>query len=118
MKMPLKKEDAARIKKNYKTIIDSLKIDNILDQMFQEDVFELDDIENINSKATQKDRNRQFVTLLIRSHQKGYKVFIECLKEDDVYADIAQQIESTQVEIIKDEKIGMYIWFYEKRINC
>ncbi|XP_071161202.1 uncharacterized protein [Mytilus edulis] len=107
--MPLKKEDAARIKKNYKTIIESLKIENILDQMIQEDVFELDDIEKINSRATQKDRNREFVSLLIRSHQKGYQVFIECLKEDDVYADIAQQIENTKVEIIKDERIEDWI---------
>ena len=111
--MPLKKEDAARIKKNYKTIIESLKIESILDQMIQEGVFELDDTDKINSKATQKDRNREFVSLLIRSHQKGYQVFIECLKEDDVYADIAQQIESTKVEIIKDERIGRYI-IYEK----
>lgn len=106
--MPLKKEDAARIKKNYKTIIENLKIDNILDQMIEDDVFDLDDLEKINSRTTQKDKNREFVALLIRSRDKGYKVFINCLKEDESYKDIAHQIENTQVEKIKDENIGRY----------
>ncbi|XP_052072628.1 uncharacterized protein LOC127710717 [Mytilus californianus] len=107
--MPLKKEDASRIKKNYKNIIENLRLDSILDQMIEDEVFDLDDLEKINSRATQKDKNREFVTLLIRSHQKGYEVFIKCLKEDDSYKDIAQQIEDTKVEIIQEEKIEDWI---------
>lgn len=106
--MPLKKEHAFRIIKNYKSII-SLKMDNIIDQMFQDGVFDLDDLEKIYSKPTQKEKNREFVTLLIRSHKRGYEVFIKCLKEDESNKEIAHQIETTQEEIILDEYMGRYM---------
>lgn len=105
--MPLSKVHAFKIKKNFTSIISNLRIDDIVDHMINEDVFDYDDMEKINSKATQKDKNREFVTILIKRHSKGYEEFIKCLRDSEVYVDIADQIEKTVVDVVENETRGM-----------
>ncbi|CAC5411735.1 unnamed protein product [Mytilus coruscus] len=107
--MPLTKVHAFKIKKNFTSIIANLKIDDIVDHMINEDVFDYDDMEKINSKVTQKDKNREFVTILIKSKPKGYEEFIKCLRESGVYGDIADQIEQTVVEVVENETLESWI---------
>lgn len=101
--MPLTKDNESKITSNYETIINELVIVDILDHMITKGIFTIDDSERINSKSTQKDKNREFVTILIRSKPAGYKEFIKSLRKDEkAYESIADQIENTVVEEDED----------------
>jgi hypothetical protein len=97
--MPLSKENEQKITKNYARIVNELLHVKIVDALISKEVLSLDDGERINSKATQLDKNKEFIRLLLKGPEKGYNEFIEELRNDPVYVDLADQIEKTEVNI-------------------
>jgi hydrogenase maturation factor HypF (carbamoyltransferase family) len=45
-----------------------------------------------NSNPTPSDKNREFITILIRGPEKGFNEFIEELRKDSVYVTLVDQI--------------------------
>ncbi|XP_063407241.1 uncharacterized protein LOC134690981 [Mytilus trossulus] len=110
--MPLTKENESKILKNFETIINELVIVDIVDHMITKGIFTIPNSETINSKPTQKEKNRAFVTILIQGKPAGYKEFISSLRKDEkAYDSIADQIENTVIQEDEDvdETIGEWI---------
>ena len=105
--MVLSKENEAKIKKNYSSIVKQLSLHKILDELISKNVISLDDQERImsNSNPTQLDKNRVFINILIRGSEKGFNEFIEELRKDSVYVTLADQIEKTEV-VIQEPTLG------------
>ena len=99
--MVLSKENEAKIIKNYISIVEQLSLKKILDELIGKHVISLDDQEWImsNSNPTPSDKNREFITILIRGSEKGFNEFIEALRKDSAYVTLADQIEKTEVDI-------------------
>jgi hypothetical protein len=99
--MVLSKENEAKIMKNYSSIVKQLSLNRILDELISKNVISLDDRERImsNSNPTPSDKNREFITILIRGPEKGFNEFIEELRKDSVYVTLVDQIEKTEVDI-------------------
>jgi len=97
--MPFSKENEQKIKKNYERIVKGLSHVKIVDALISKEVLTFDDGERIDSKATQLDKNKEFIRLLLKGPEKGYNAFIEELRKDSVYVELADQIEKTEVNI-------------------
>jgi hypothetical protein len=99
--MVLSKENEAKIMTNYSSIVEQLSLHKILDELISKNVISLDDQERImsNSNPTQSDKNREFIKILIRGPEKGFNEFIEALRKDSGYVELADQIEKTEVDI-------------------
>jgi len=103
--MPFSKENEQKIKKNYERIVKGLSHVKIVDALISKEVLSIDDGERINSKATQLDKNEEFIRLLLKGPEKGYNEFIEELRNDSAYVELADQIEKTEV-IIQESTVG------------
>ena len=103
--MPLNKENEQKITENYNIIVNELLHVKIVDALIRKEVLTIDDGERINSKATQLDKNKEFIRLLLEGPEKGYNEFIEELRNDPVYVELADQIEKTEVNI-QEQTLG------------
>jgi hypothetical protein len=63
------------------------------------------DGERIDSKPTQLDKNKEFIRLLRKGSEKGYNEFIEELRNDPIYVELADKIEKTEVNI-QEQTLG------------
>ena len=104
--MPLSKENKQNITENRERIVNGLSHVKIVDALISKEVLSLDDGERINSKATQLDKNEEFIRLLLKGPEKGYNEFIEELRNDPVYVELADQIEKTEVVNIQELTVG------------
>lgn len=116
--MPLRKVDEKKITKNYKRIITGIDIDRIdlLDTFIQEEIFSHDDVERVKSKPTTQDKNREFIRLLVGSKPEGYQAFIDFLKSDGAYKDLAEEVDSTKIPE-QEESLSIEKWIGEDRIQ-
>ena len=73
---PLFKEDAYRIKRNWKFLKSNLLQNDIRDDFMVEDIWDLPDFEKIDAEKTTEEKNEVFLKLLLQSGEKAYKVFI------------------------------------------
>jgi hypothetical protein len=103
--MPFSKENEQKIQKKYNSIVKELSHVKIVDSLISKIVLTIDDGERINSKPTQLDKNKEFIRLLLKGPEKGYNEFIEELRNDPVYVDLADQIEKTEVNI-QEQTLG------------
>ena len=103
--MPFSKENEQKIRKNYNIIVNEVLHVKIVDALISKEVLTIDDGERINSKATQLDKNKEFIRLLLEGPEKGYNEFIEELRNDPVYVELADQIEKTEVNI-QEQTLG------------
>ena len=104
--MPLSKENKQKITKNYSIIVNELLHVKIVDALISKEVLTIDDRERIDSKPTQLDKNKEFIRLLLKGPEKGYNEFIEELRNDLVYVELADQIEKTEVINIQELTLG------------
>jgi len=96
--MPLSEENKNKITKNYSDIVHKLKHDSIADELISESVITPNDLQIINAKVTQSDKNRELITILLKGPSNGYQIFIRELREDAIiYGWLADQIENTAV---------------------
>ena len=119
--MPFSKENEQKIQKNHMRIVNGLSHVKIVDSLISKKVLTIDDGERINSKPTQLDKNKEFIRLLRKGPEKGYNEFIEELRNDPVYVELADQIEKTEVNIQEqtlENWIGTDRITPEKRNTC
>lgn len=95
--MPLSEENRSKITKNYADIVKEIKLDNIADVLIGESVITHDDLQRINAKVTQSDKNRELIRILIQGPPNGFQIFIQELRNDTIYEWLAYQIENTEV---------------------
>jgi hypothetical protein len=93
--MPMSEENKYKITKNYSDIVNELKHDTIADALISETVITTDDLERINAKVTQSDKNRELISILQKGPANGYPIFIRELKNDSAYESLANKIENT-----------------------
>ncbi|CAG2249130.1 unnamed protein product [Mytilus edulis] len=86
-----------RLQKNYTEIVSTIKIENIVDHLIEEDVLTIDDKDVINAFPAQSDKIRKLMEKLMFTEEKGYFKFLSALRLDDCYVDLANQIENTKV---------------------
>ena len=103
--MPFSKENEQKITKNNERIVSELSHVKLVDALISKEVLSIDDGERINSKATQLDKNEEFVRLLLKGPEKGFNEFLEELRNDSAYVELADQIEKTEF-IIEEQTLG------------
>ncbi|VDI77890.1 Hypothetical predicted protein, partial [Mytilus galloprovincialis] len=54
-----------------------------------------DDGKKIESGKTPQEKNRTLIDMLLRKKEQGFIEFLKALRKDQVYADLADQIEKT-----------------------
>ncbi|XP_076116850.1 uncharacterized protein LOC143084323 [Mytilus galloprovincialis] len=86
-----------RLQKNYLKVITGIQHDNIVDHLITKEVMSVNDSEKIESGKTTQEKNRTLMKLLLRKKEQGYIEFLKALRKDSMYADLADEIESTVV---------------------
>lgn len=111
--MPLSTDNERRIRKNYKQIVAEIQQNALLsfiDDMYGEYCLTGEDKERINAATTTSDKVRIFLDRLITGPAKGYAKFIELLKNDESYTDLAKQIEETDITEEDTEPDNVASW--------
>ena len=69
----------------------------ITDHLISKEILTLDDMQVIEASPAQSDKNRKLLEILLQSAKNGLDEFLIALRLDDVYTDLAEQIEKTTV---------------------
>ncbi|XP_062589414.1 death domain-containing protein CRADD-like [Saccostrea cucullata] len=77
---PLGNSDEQRIKKNWSFLKAQLQQDEIRDAFMDEDIWDLNDFDEIDAMPTPEKKNEVFLRLLLKSGPRAYKVFVDALK--------------------------------------
>ncbi|CAG2255788.1 unnamed protein product [Mytilus edulis] len=86
-----------RLQKNYSNIITSVKHDIIVDHLISCAVLTIGDCQKINACPSQEQKNRQLMDTLLHGNENGFTEFLNALRNDSVYTDLANRIASTEV---------------------
>ncbi|XP_076080545.1 uncharacterized protein LOC143051537 [Mytilus galloprovincialis] len=86
-----------RLQKNYLKVITDIQHDSIVDHLITRDVVSVDDGKKIESGKTPQEKNRMLMDMLLRKNEQGFNEFLKALQKDSIYADLADQIEKTEV---------------------
>ncbi|CAC5410008.1 unnamed protein product [Mytilus coruscus] len=86
-----------RLQKNYLKIITDIQHDSIVDHLITSDVVSVDDGKKIESGKTPQEKNRNLMNILLHKDERGFNEFLKALRKDSIYADLADQIEKTEV---------------------
>ncbi|XP_076116865.1 uncharacterized protein LOC143084338 [Mytilus galloprovincialis] len=86
-----------RLQKNYLKVITSIQHANIVDHLISREVVSVDEWEKIESGKTTQEKNRNVMDIMLRKTEQDFNEFIKALRKDSVYADLADQIEKTDV---------------------
>ena len=88
-----------RLQKNYRVIITSIKHEKIIDHLISKGILTVDDRQIIEANPAQSSKNRKLLEILLQGAQNGLDEFLVALRLDEVYTDLAEQIEKTNVEL-------------------
>ncbi|XP_052096542.1 uncharacterized protein LOC127731746 [Mytilus californianus] len=86
-----------RLQKNYSNIIDSIQHEKIVDHLISRDALTIADSQMINACPAQIQKNRKLMDILLHESEHEFIEFIKALREDSVYAELADEIENTTV---------------------
>ncbi|XP_076081055.1 uncharacterized protein LOC143051962 [Mytilus galloprovincialis] len=86
-----------RLQKNYLKVITDILHENIVDHLITREVLSVDDGKKIDSGKNPQEKNRNLMDMLLRKNEQGFNEFLKALKKDSIYADLADQIEKTEV---------------------
>ncbi|CAG2236231.1 unnamed protein product [Mytilus edulis] len=89
-----------RLQKNYVDIISTIKHEAIVDHLISSEVFTIDDQQTIEACPAQTEKNRKLMDRLLHCGEKCFIEFLNALRSDEIYADLANQIEQTDVTSI------------------
>ena len=70
----------------------------ITDHLISKEILTLDDMQVIEASPAQSDKNRKLLEILLQGAKNILDDFLVALRLDDVYTDLAEQIEKTNVE--------------------
>jgi NAD-dependent DNA ligase len=97
-----------RLQKNYAVIITSIKHEKIIDHLISKGILTVDDRQVIEASPAQSDKNRKLLEILLQSAKNALDEFLVALRLDEVYTDLAEQIEKTHVELAEITNFGMH----------
>ncbi|XP_076080539.1 uncharacterized protein LOC143051533 [Mytilus galloprovincialis] len=86
-----------RLQKNYSNIITSVKHDTIVDHLISCAVLTIGDCQKINACPSQEQKNRQLMDTLLHGNENGFTEFLNAVRNDSAYTDLANRIASTEV---------------------
>ncbi|CAG2234054.1 unnamed protein product [Mytilus edulis] len=86
-----------RLQKNYLKVITDIQHESIVDHLISREVVSVDDGKKIESGKTPQEKNRNLMDMLLRKNEQGFNEFLKALRKDSIYADLAEQIEKTEV---------------------
>ncbi|XP_071138166.1 uncharacterized protein [Mytilus edulis] len=86
-----------RLQKNYLKVITDIQHENIVDHLISKEVLSVDDGKKIESGKTPQEKNRNLMDMLLHKNEQGFNEFLKALRKDSIYADLADQIEKTEV---------------------
>ncbi|CAC5416200.1 unnamed protein product [Mytilus coruscus] len=86
-----------RLQKNYSDIITSVKHDIIVPYLISCAVLTIGDCQEIDACPSQEQKNRKLMDTLLHGNEKGFIEFIKALRNDSVYANLADKIVNTEV---------------------
>ncbi|XP_063398781.1 uncharacterized protein LOC134683422 [Mytilus trossulus] len=86
-----------RLQKNYLKVISDIQHESIVDHLISREVVSVDDGKKIESGKTPQEKNRILMDMLLRKNEQGFNEFLKALRKDSMYADLAEQIEKTEV---------------------
>ncbi|VDI77144.1 Hypothetical predicted protein [Mytilus galloprovincialis] len=89
-----------RLQKNYVDIISTIKHEAIVDHLISSEVFTIDDQQTIEACPAQTEKNRKLMDRLLHCGEKCFIEFLNALRSDEIYADLANQIKQTDVTSI------------------
>ncbi|XP_052067436.1 uncharacterized protein LOC127706786 [Mytilus californianus] len=89
-----------RLQKNYVDIISTIKHEAIVDHLISCELLTIDDQQIIEACPAQTEKNRKLMDRLLHCGEKCFMEFLNALRSDDIYADLANQIEQTDVTSI------------------
>ncbi|XP_055956778.1 GTPase IMAP family member 7 isoform X2 [Patella vulgata] len=96
----------SKIQSNYTFLLGDLEPTSICFALFQEHLFDQNDIEKVTSKAGTKEQNNQILTILLeRSGHNSYEKFIDVLKNLN-YDHAVEILESDEFEEIRLVIVG------------
>ena len=70
-----------RLRKNYKTILRDLDPRKVLPHLYQEAVFDFDDMDEVKAEKTRKRQAEALLDILSRCGERGFEVFVNALQE-------------------------------------
>lgn len=79
----MEKRHQEALRKNWIFLMDNLILDDLLDIMQEKEIFTTNMAEEVNVKATRKEKATHFLFTLIRRGPKAFDIFIEALRETD-----------------------------------
>lgn len=106
---PLFKEDAQRIKRNWKYLKSNLMQYDIRDNFLVEAIWDLPDFEKIDAEKTPGEKNEMFLKLLLQSGPRAYKVFIAALQENNI-THIVEKLKQTPITEDTREPSGKHYY--------
>ncbi|XP_076080541.1 uncharacterized protein LOC143051534 [Mytilus galloprovincialis] len=86
-----------RLQKNYLKVITDIQHYSIVDHLISREVLSVDDGKKIESGKTPQEKNRTLMDMLLHKNERGFNEFLKALGKDSIYADLAEQIEKTEV---------------------
>ncbi|CAG2222676.1 unnamed protein product [Mytilus edulis] len=86
-----------RLQKNYSNIITSVKHDLIVDHLISCAVLTIGDCQKINACPSEEQKNRKLMDTLLHGNENGFTEFLNALRNDSAYADLANKIKYTEV---------------------
>ncbi|CAG2210994.1 unnamed protein product [Mytilus edulis] len=86
-----------RLQKNYLKVITDIQHESIVDHLISREVLSVDDGKKIESGKNPQEKNRNLMDMLLRKNEQGFNEFLKALRKDSIYADLADQIEKTEV---------------------
>ncbi|VDI26121.1 Hypothetical predicted protein [Mytilus galloprovincialis] len=86
-----------RLQKNYTNIINSILHGKIVDHLITRDVLSTADSERIDACPANIEKIRKLMDILLHGSENGFIEFLNALREDSEYTELADEIENTTV---------------------
>ncbi|CAG2194354.1 unnamed protein product [Mytilus edulis] len=86
-----------RLQKNYSNIINSILHGKIVDHLISRDVLSTADSERIDACPAKIEKIRKLMDILLHGSENGFIEFLNALREDSEYTELADEIENTTV---------------------
>ena len=115
---PLSDAETQRIKRNWKFLKENLLQQDIRDNFIDKGIWDLRDLEEIDTGKIQEEKNENFLKLLLKSGPRAYGVFIEALNNTGS-KHIIEKLQATVIteESVNDRVIMIYTLLFYQRID-
>ena len=105
MQVAVAPEEAYILQKNHVYLITNLPCETLKDYLFQEEILNLDDLDELDVLKTRRKQNERMIKLIFR-HPSGYKTlmdFLENPENDTVW--LAEQLGATDLSVFGQAKL-------------